>query len=117
MSKVLNRRDFIGYGAAGTGIGLDRPNVVGNPYVRITSTSQWISAGAFVPNPLGTFGNAGSDSLAGPMFFNCRPQLLDRGFMPRLPIDTRDANHRESVWQSHVNPGRPDRGACGSAES
>lgn len=53
-----------------TGIGLDRPNVVGNPYVRNSSTLQWISANAFVPNPLGTFGDAGSDSLVGPMFFN-----------------------------------------------
>ncbi len=53
-----------------TGIGLDRPNVVGNPYVRNTNTLQWLNANAFAPNPLGTFGNAGSDSLVGPMFVN-----------------------------------------------
>jgi hypothetical protein len=53
-----------------TGIGLDRPNVVGNPYVRNTGTLQWLNANAFVPNALGTFGAAGSDSLVGPSFFN-----------------------------------------------
>jgi hypothetical protein len=65
-----------------TGIGLDRPNVVGNPYVRNTNTLQWISASAFVPNPLGTFGNAGSDSLVGPMFFNI-DAALSREFAVR----------------------------------
>jgi hypothetical protein len=58
-----------------TGIGLDRPNVVGNPYVRNTNTLQWINANSFVANPLGTFGNAGSDSLVGPMFFNIDASL------------------------------------------
>jgi len=65
-----------------TGIGLDRPNVVGNPYVRNTGTLQWIGANAFVPNPLGTFGNAGSDSLLGPAFFNI-DAALSRDFPVR----------------------------------
>jgi Carboxypeptidase regulatory-like domain len=52
-----------------TGIGLDRPNVAGNPYVRNFSDPgnlQWLTSAGFTPNPLGTFGNAGSDSLLGP---------------------------------------------------
>jgi hypothetical protein len=53
-----------------TGIGMDRPNAIGNPYVRNTSTRQWLTPAAFVPNALGTFGNSGSDSLVGPGFFN-----------------------------------------------
>ncbi len=53
-----------------TGIGLDRPNLVGNPYIRNTNTLQWLNANAFVPNSLGTFGNVGSDSLLGPKSFN-----------------------------------------------
>ncbi len=53
-----------------TGIGLDRPNVIGNPYLRNTSTRQWLDPGAFVLNALGTFGNAGSDALRGPRFFD-----------------------------------------------
>jgi hypothetical protein len=57
---------FTGVDNSLTGIGLDRPNVVGNPYVRNLSTLQWVTPSAFVPNPIGTFGNAGNDSLEGP---------------------------------------------------
>lgn len=54
-----------------TGIGYDRPNVTGNPYIRSTTGNlQWLNPGAFVPNALGTFGNAGSDSLVGPGYFD-----------------------------------------------
>jgi hypothetical protein len=50
-----------------TGIGMDRPNAIGNPYVRSTTGAlQWITPNAFVPNALGTFGNAGADALLGP---------------------------------------------------
>jgi hypothetical protein len=51
-----------------TSIGLDRPNQVGNPYIRNLNTLQWINPNAYVPNPLGTFGDAGSDSLLGPKY-------------------------------------------------
>ena len=44
--------------------------MVGNPYIRNTSTLQWLNASAFAPNAIGSFGNAGSDSLVGPMMFN-----------------------------------------------
>jgi hypothetical protein len=53
-----------------TGVGLDRPNVVGDPYIRNSSTLQWLNPAAFVANPVGTFGNAGNDSLAGPKYFD-----------------------------------------------
>jgi hypothetical protein len=43
-----------------TGVRQDRPNVAGNPYVRNTNTLIWIDPSAFVPNALGTFGNAGT---------------------------------------------------------
>ncbi len=61
---------FTGNDNSLTGIGLDRPNVVGNPYVRNLSTQQWLNPSAFAPNALGTFGDLGSDSLVGPAFFN-----------------------------------------------
>jgi Carboxypeptidase regulatory-like domain len=61
---------FTGVDNSLTSIGLDRPNVVGNPYVRNLSTLQWIDPSAYVPNPLGTFGNAGNDSLEGPKAVN-----------------------------------------------
>ena len=53
-----------------TGIGLDRPNIVGDPYVRNTSTLLWLNPAAFAPNLIGTFGNAGVYSLVGPGYFN-----------------------------------------------
>jgi hypothetical protein len=54
-----------------TGIGNDRPNVAGNPYVKSTTGSlQWLNPSAFTPNALGTFGNAGMMSLLGPRYFD-----------------------------------------------
>jgi hypothetical protein len=53
-----------------TGVGLDKPNVAGHPYLRNTSTRQWLNPTAFVPNPIGTFGNTGAYSLYGPPYFD-----------------------------------------------
>jgi hypothetical protein len=50
-----------------TGVGQDRPNVIGDPYLRNGLT--WVNAKSFVANSLGTFGNAGYNSLKGPGFF------------------------------------------------
>jgi hypothetical protein len=58
-----------------TGVGQDRPNVVGNPYVRNATPLVWIDPNAFVPNALGTFGNAGYNSLIGPRFFGLDANL------------------------------------------
>lgn len=59
-----------GVDASLSGNGRDRPNVVGNPYVKDLSRLVWIDAKAFVANPAGTFGNAGYNSLVGPSYFN-----------------------------------------------
>ena len=53
-----------------TGVNLDRPNVIGNPYVRDTSTLLWLNPGGFAANPVGTFGDAGTYSLRGPGYFD-----------------------------------------------
>jgi hypothetical protein len=53
-----------------TGIGQDRPNVIGDPYVRNTATRVWVTPSAFVANAPGTYGNAGYNSLLGPGFFD-----------------------------------------------
>ncbi len=58
-----------------TGVRQDRPNVVGNPYVQNTNTLVWIDPAAFVANPLGTFGNAGYNSLRGSRFFDVDANL------------------------------------------
>src|SRR5581483_414291 len=57
-----------GVDASLTGVGQDRPNVVGNPYVRNTNTLVWLNASAFVANAPGAYGNAGFNSLQGPSF-------------------------------------------------
>ncbi|HTS30320.1 MAG TPA: carboxypeptidase regulatory-like domain-containing protein [Bryobacteraceae bacterium] len=64
-----------------TGVGQDRPNVVAAPYVRNTNSLVWINPAAFVPNALGTFGDAGYNSLIGPGFFD-----LDANVSRRFPI-------------------------------
>jgi Carboxypeptidase regulatory-like domain/TonB dependent receptor len=53
-----------------TGVGLDRPNVIGSPYVKNLNTLVWISPAAFVANTIGSFGGAGYNSLRGPGFFD-----------------------------------------------
>jgi hypothetical protein len=58
-----------------TGIGLDRPNMVGNPYTKDLSTLVWLNPAAFVANSAGTFGNAGFNSLIGPGFFDMDANL------------------------------------------
>jgi hypothetical protein len=64
-----------------TNVRQDRPNVVGDPYVKNTSSGVWISPAAFVANPLGTFGNAGYNSLRTPGFFD-----LDANLTRYFPI-------------------------------
>jgi hypothetical protein len=58
-----------------TGIGQDRPNLVGDPYVRNLNTRAWVSPAAFVANAPGTYGNAGYNSLIGPGFFDLDANL------------------------------------------
>jgi hypothetical protein len=58
-----------------TGVRQDRPNVTGDPYVRDTQAQIWINPAAFVANPLGTFGNAGYNSLIGPRLFDLGANL------------------------------------------
>jgi hypothetical protein len=53
-----------------TGEGADRPNIVGEPYVRNLNTRQWLNPSAFLLAPVGSFGNAGWNSLRGPGFFD-----------------------------------------------
>jgi len=49
-----------------TDVGNDRPNAIGNPYVRNTNTLHWLSPAAFAYSTQGTYGNAGANSLQTP---------------------------------------------------
>lgn len=53
-----------------TGVGNDRPDLVAQPYVRNTTTRVWLNPSAYIPNPIGTFGNVGRNSVIGPHYFD-----------------------------------------------
>lgn len=61
-----------GTDASLSGVGLDRPDVVGgtNRYVRNTHTLLWVNPAAFTKNSPGTFGTAGMNSLLGPHYID-----------------------------------------------
>jgi hypothetical protein len=53
-----------------TGNGYDRPNATGiSPYLDNPTPSRWYNRGAFVLQPLGTFGNVGRNNVIGPGIF------------------------------------------------
>jgi hypothetical protein len=60
----------LGTDNSSTAQGVDRPNIVGDPYVKDLNTRVWLNTAAFVAGPVGTFGNAGWNSLRGPHFFD-----------------------------------------------
>jgi hypothetical protein len=53
-----------------TAVGLDRPNLVGNPYSHTGGRTQWLNGAAFVANPVGTFGTTRPYSLRAPSYFD-----------------------------------------------
>ncbi|HKV42135.1 MAG TPA: carboxypeptidase regulatory-like domain-containing protein, partial [Blastocatellia bacterium] len=59
-----------------SGIGKDRPNIIGNPNLANPTVQQWFNTKAFVANPTGAFGNAGRDILEGPGFFTLNAALV-----------------------------------------
>jgi Carboxypeptidase regulatory-like domain len=77
-----------------TGVGLDRPNVASNVvYSHTGHTSklyQWVNPALYTPNALGTFGNAGHNSLRTPSYFDV-DSAVSREFKlhERLSLDAR----------------------------
>ncbi|HKS72575.1 MAG TPA: TonB-dependent receptor, partial [Terriglobales bacterium] len=55
-----------GQGLSGTGLGNDRPDLVGDPNAGPHSVNQWFNTSAFVPNQPLTFGDAGRNIVTGP---------------------------------------------------
>ena len=55
-----------GEGLSGTGLGNDRPDLVGNPNAGPHSVRQWFNTNAFVLNQPLTFGDAGRNIVTGP---------------------------------------------------
>ncbi len=62
---------LLGFDNSMSGVFLDRPNAVGNPYLRQTSGAlQWLNPSAFPISSPGTYGNAGRCSLVAPGYFD-----------------------------------------------
>ncbi|HYA18787.1 MAG TPA: hypothetical protein VEF06_15040, partial [Bryobacteraceae bacterium] len=56
-------------GNTGGNFGIDRPNVVGNPYLANPTAQEWFNVNAFAVPPQYTWGNAGRNILRGPALF------------------------------------------------
>jgi len=59
-----------GANQSSTGLGTDRPNLIGDPNAGPHTVSQWFNTAAFVLNAPLTFGNAGRNIVDGPSFKN-----------------------------------------------
>jgi len=59
-----------GQGLSGTGLGNDRPDLVGDPNAGPHTVAKWFNTDAFVLNQPLTFGNAGRNIVTGPGFHN-----------------------------------------------
>jgi len=74
---LLPEIDNSGTGRSILGFGNnDRPNVVGNPELSNSTTSQWFNTSAFAFPAPGSFGNAGRNILNGPGFQNVNVSLM-----------------------------------------
>jgi len=81
--SVLNITD--GTDVSLTGVGLDRPNVVGNPVLANPTIGAWFNTAAFVKQAAGTLGNTGRNALRGPGSWNL-DMALSRSFPVREKI-------------------------------
>jgi hypothetical protein len=68
-----------------TGLGLDRPNVVGSAASSSQTLSQWFNTAAFQRQAAGTFGNAGRNLVRGPGAWNV-DMAISRSFPVRENI-------------------------------
>lgn len=59
-----------GAGLSGTGLGNDRPNLVGDPNTGPNTVQRWFNTSAFALNAPLTFGNAGRNIVTGPGYRN-----------------------------------------------
>ncbi|HEY1986923.1 MAG TPA: carboxypeptidase regulatory-like domain-containing protein [Terracidiphilus sp.] len=57
-----------GTDASLTGVGVDRPNLVGDPYVHGQARKFWLNAASFHKNAPGTYGNTKPYSIVGPSY-------------------------------------------------
>jgi hypothetical protein len=71
-----------------TGVGLDRPNVIGPLYPAKRTYTAWFNSASFQANALGTFGNAGRNPIEGPGEIN-----LDAGLVRTFPMPFKETQN------------------------
>jgi hypothetical protein len=112
MSSGLPFNVITGRDASLTGVGYDRPNVVGTPYRasyanQADKLSQFFNKNAYVANNPGQYGNSGRNPLSGPGLQNVNLSLI-RSF----PIGESDGKlqFRSEFFNAlnHANFGQPD---------
>jgi hypothetical protein len=87
-----------------TGVGLDRPNLIGVPYKHATKTT-WLDPNAFAFNAAGTYGNVKPLSLYGPHYVD-----LDGAITKFIPLrETINMEARAECFNclNHPNLGNP----------
>jgi hypothetical protein len=89
-----------------TGVNLDRPNIVGNRYLKDNATHTWLNPAGFQANAIGTFGNAGAYSLLGPGFFTIDAALSR--FVPIFHEHNVELRFEAFNVLNHVNYGNPN---------
>jgi TonB dependent receptor len=75
---------LMGVDNSSTGLGNDRPNLIGNANSGPHTVSEWFNTAAFAPNAPLTFGNSGRNIVTGPGFHN-----VDFSLLKNTPITER----------------------------
>jgi hypothetical protein len=73
---------FVGQDISLSGVGLDQPNLVGDPHLSDPTLQRWFNTSAYAAQTVGTFGNAGAYSILGPGAFTF-DAMLTRSFQIR----------------------------------
>jgi hypothetical protein len=81
-----------------TGIGLDRPDAVGDSHVDNPTLTRYFNTAAFAQNQIGQFGNSGRNSIRGPNQFN-----IDLGLSRRISFKESRALEIRSEFFNALN--------------
>jgi hypothetical protein len=90
LSTIFRRKTGLWFSPASgkdsslTGVGADRPDLVGDTHLADPSINQWFNTAVFVQNAPGAYGNAGRNSLEGPA-----STTFDSALMRRFPLTER----------------------------
>jgi hypothetical protein len=93
ITSIVSGYPFTVYSGADNSLsanGSDRPDLVGDPHLssgrsRRAKVNEFFNTAAFVPNPIGQFGNVGRNSLYGPGLANSDFALMRVFFPERRP--------------------------------